>query len=80
MWEIPQYITLIQLNLDWNDDMFEFLEQANNESEKLWTVHFKYLVYGGHIVNEPLAVLCVLISYWVEGEVVGKYLYHPFHN
>lgn len=60
--------------------MCTFLKYANNQSEQLWTVYFKYVIYAGTISNVPLAVLCVLNSYWREGEVVGKYLYHMFHH
>lgn len=68
------------MNLDGNDDMFRFLQNANIESEKLWTVYFKYLIWGGTVSNVPLAALCVLNSYKHEGRIDEKYLYHMFHH
>lgn len=70
--------SLIQSYLDANNDAAQYLNQANNISELMWMVFLKFFICGSFIGSILLALLSVLFSIMVNGEIVSNYLYRPF--
>lgn len=47
-------------------------------SELMWMVLLKLFVCGGAIGSTLLALLSVLLSILLNGEIISNYLYRPF--
>lgn len=66
------------LKLDQNEDSFAFLIEANNKSEWLWSVYFKYLM-GGFFANMMVAaIISGALCYILSGHLDVDILYHPY--
>lgn len=60
-----------------NDDSFEFMERASNQSEWMWGIYFKTLI--GFAVNiTTTAIASVLYCTRVHGHFDANDVYHPY--
>lgn len=61
-----------------NDDSFRYLAQANNKSEWIWILFFKYLKFGYFICNVITALSSMLLCWLMHGEIITNHLYQPY--
>lgn len=65
------------LHLDKNEDSFRFLMQANNTSERMWSIYVKCLVFA--LSNAILSAIgSIIVCYLKNGEFDVTHLYHPY--
>ena len=64
------------MNLDVNDVSFRFLTQANNRSEWMWTIYFKYIAIS--IINLGItSIISIIYCYSTRGNLDVNHFYHP---
>lgn len=68
------------LNSDVGKDTYQFLEQANINSERISKKYLLYVVFGFFVNTFVMSGFSVIICHMLIGKFDPKYVYHPFRT
>ena len=76
---MPSLLSLSSFScLDKNDESFRFLARANNTSEWLWDLYFKFIFGGFQIFIATASIASVLLCLLWNDQFDVTLVYHPY--
>lgn len=78
---IADIITIYVIDLDKDDNLFEYISCVNAKCESLWsTIFVDFCVIGFHGSTFVMSTMTLAICYFTKGHFDTNLVYHPHHE
>lgn len=71
------FLALFLCHTDEHDDSFRYLARANNRSEYIWKMYFKYVIPANACLLAIPSICSALFCYIINGKLIVDHLFIP---